>query len=160
MSFAQETMHRKINLRKEGKGKLEMKHLIKRRYEILRKLRWLARVVSSVVIIGLIIVLVEEGFGNSKFNSREWIGFLYFPIGTILGFIFGWKYEITGGLISIVSLTMYFFSYSIRVLEQIPNLAVFGVFLIPAMLFVISGIYAYFAIGGLDDRVSNQAIKH
>ncbi len=137
-----------------------MKHSIKGRYQILRTLRWITRVVSSVFIIGVIIVLVGEGVGESKIASSDWLRFFYFPLGVILGFIVGWKYELVGGLISIVSLAMYFFVYSIRISEQIPNFAVLGIFLFPAILYVICGIYAYYAIGSLDETVSNNAIHH
>jgi len=78
---------------------------------LLLGLRWLARI-GSVVSLGLILLLfVGEGFNPAKVASREWMGFLFFPIGVVAGMIVGWWREGWGGAITILSLLAFYGVY-------------------------------------------------
>jgi hypothetical protein len=63
-------------------------------------LRWLARV-GSVVSLGLLLLFfVGERFDPAKVASRDWLGFLFFPIGVVAGMLVGWWHVGWGGAIT------------------------------------------------------------
>lgn len=137
-----------------------MKKSIKKRYDLLKTFRWLARISSVLSIVVLLMFLLGEDFYVSKITLNQWIGFLFFPVGLVFGFVLGWKNDLFGGFVSILSLLGFYFIYGFLITGQIPKGFAFLVFSIPAFLFLVSGIYAYFAIGKLDKKVSSNTIRH
>ncbi len=134
-----------------------MSGLIKRRFEILRKIRWTARIVSVLFIVALIpIYFLDDGYNERNITSREWMGLVYFPIGVFAGLIIGWKNELIGGLISLLCVWFFYYFYAVKIGNQFPPSAAFLLFSIPAVLFLISGSYAYFAIG----KLTTDAVKN
>lgn len=129
-----------------------MKNLAKKRFEILRKLRWIARITSVLFIFGLIVIFFGDQYENSEIRSHEWLGVLYFPVGFVAGLIIGWKNDLIGGLISVLCLWIFYFVYSLKYTGQIPPIISFLIFSVPAILFLVAGTYAYFAIGKLADK--------
>lgn len=129
-----------------------MNDFIRKRYSMLKVLRMTARISSVLSIAVLLMFLFGEEFNPAKIKFNQWIGFLFFPVGIVLGFIIGWKYELTGGLISVISLLCFYFIYGLALTGKLPQTFAFLIFTIPGFLFVICGIYAYFAIGKLAEK--------
>lgn len=66
-----------------------------------------ARFWSVLSAIMILLFLFGEGFDPTKLTLNEWIGFIFFPIGLVLGLIISWKKEIFGGVITIVSIAAF-----------------------------------------------------
>lgn len=135
-----------------------MKVSVKGRYQWLTRLRWSARILSILSVAVILMFLFGEEFDASKITANQWLGFLFFPIGLVAGFIIGWKKELPGGIISIISLFGFYFIYGLLVSGRIPQGLAFIVFALPGFLFLACGIYAYFAIGKLTDEFSDNAV--
>ncbi len=127
---------------------------IKKRYERLKIFRWVARITSLLSIAVLLMFLFGEEFDTSKITRNQWVGFSFFPIGLVIGFIAGWKNELIGGSISVLSLLGFYFIYGLMLTGKIPSGFGFIVFALPGFLFLACGIYAYLAIGKLAEKTS------
>jgi len=101
--------------------------------------------------------LLGEEFDVSAITSREWIGFFFFPVGLVAGFIVGWKNEILGGAISLVSVFCFYLVYGLILSGEFPRGFAFFVFSIPAFLFLAAGIFAETAIGKRGSRPNEAA---
>jgi hypothetical protein len=91
-----------------------------------------------------------EDFVVSKITPVQLIGFLFFPIGLVTGFILGWKWEILGGTISIASLFCFYMIYGLVLNGEFPRGIAFLIFSLPGFLFLASGMYGDIAIGRLE----------
>lgn len=69
----------------------------------------IARFWSVLSTIMILLFVFGEGLDPSKLKLNEWIGFIFFPIGLLLGLIIAWKKEIIGGVISIISIVVFGF---------------------------------------------------
>jgi hypothetical protein len=94
-------------------------------------IRWIARIWGSLSLLFLLIFvgahilgsITNEGEPMGKFQSvEEIISFLCFPISTIVGLALAWKWEGTGGLITIAGIAVF---HIIRP-ELLFNLAIDG----------------------------------
>lgn len=121
----------------------------KRRFEVLKIFRWVARISSLISILMLLMFMAGEGFDIGRISAEQWVGFLFFPIGLVAGFIVGWKREFLGGAIAVLSLLGFYLIYGLWISGTMPRGLSFLVFSLPGFLFLACGIYAYFAIGGL-----------
>jgi hypothetical protein len=73
--------------------------------------RWLARL-TSLVSLGIVAMfLLAEPFNPGNVRGREWVGFICFPIGVMLGLIIGWWKEGWGAAISLISLAGFYLVY-------------------------------------------------
>jgi hypothetical protein len=100
-------------------------------------LRWLARI-GSVVSLGLLLIFfVGERFNPAKVASREWVGFLFFPIGVGAGMIVGWWREGLGGAITTLSLLAFYGVYGFLLNGSLWQGGAFIAFAAPGMLFLI-----------------------
>jgi hypothetical protein len=133
---------------------------ITRRYKIYKTLRWLARVSSILSFAVLLMFVFGEEFDVTKITSSEWLGFLFFPVGLVMGFLIGWKSEFVGGFFSILSMLGFYFIHGVLVTGQIPRGFAFFIFSIPAFLFLICGIYGNLALKTLGKRVSDGTNSH
>jgi hypothetical protein len=70
-------------------------------------LRWTARVwgIASAL---LLLAFAFGGREHVRFTAGEAIGFLFFPIGLIVGFAVAWWRELAGGLITMGSLALFY----------------------------------------------------
>ena len=103
-------------------------------------LRWSARIWSILSIALLTIFILGEGFNPTKVAYQEWIGFLFFPVGVVIGMVFSWREEVWGGLICILSLTAFYFIYSYLLKGAFPRGFAFIVISAPGFLFFLSGV--------------------
>ena len=70
--------------------------------------RWLARL-TSLLSLGIVAMfLLAEPFKPSNVRPREWVGFVCFPIGVMVGLIVAWWKEGLGSAISLGSLTAFY----------------------------------------------------
>ena len=72
-----------------------------------KAIRWTARLTGVLSIGVLLLFFIGEGFNPTKLTIKEWILFLFFPFGVMLGLLVGWKREFVGGLIAIISLALF-----------------------------------------------------
>ncbi len=94
-----------------------------------------ARIISlftlSFVLFILINHLIENDFG--QFNSlKEKILFLFFPVGICLGQVISWKLELTGGVITVLSLALF------HAIEKSLVFSMIDILAFPGILFIIS----------------------
>ena len=101
--------------------------------------RWLARLTSLVSLWIVAMFLLAEPFNPKNVRPREWVGFVCFPIGVMLGLIIGWWKEGLGAVISLTSLAAFYGIYGWLMGSNI-NKPAFIVFTSPAFLFLIAWI--------------------
>ena len=101
-------------------------------------LKWLARV-SSLASIGLLGLFLFGGEESISPTLREAVAMAFFPFGVIAGMIVGWKYELRGGLISVISLGLFYAVMAIM-RRGIPTTPWFVVFTLPGILFLAAGL--------------------
>lgn len=69
-------------------------------------LRWAARVwgVASTL---LLLAFAFGGKEHLRLTAVEAVGFLFFPVGVIVGFVLAWWRELPGGLVTVGSLALF-----------------------------------------------------
>ncbi len=69
-------------------------------------LRWTARLwgIASAL---LLCAFAFGGQEHLRFTAVEALGFLFFPVGIVVGFVVAWRRELLGGLITVVSLMVF-----------------------------------------------------
>ncbi|HEY5912046.1 MAG TPA: hypothetical protein VJA21_15695 [Verrucomicrobiae bacterium] len=82
----------------------------------LRALRWLARVLSILVVGVVHLFAFGEGLKLSHVTAPELVLFLFFPIGVCLGMALAWRWEGLGGGVTVASLAT--FNIFLYLLEQ------------------------------------------
>jgi len=96
--------------------------------------RWIVRCSSILVVLLLLIFVIGDRPGRAGFRLHEMVGFLFFPVGVVVGFIVAWRREGTGALISLTSLAM-FYIYMVVLMGRFPGGPWFLVFTLPAFFF-------------------------
>ncbi len=125
-----------------------MKSSITKRYEFYSRIRWVARVLSVVSILILLMFFIGEGIDIARISGREMIGIMFFPIGVAVGFFIAWKWETAGGLVSLFSLFCFYVVYGFILSGNMPRGFWFLIFTFPGFVFVVAGIYGRIAIAG------------
>jgi hypothetical protein len=97
--------------------------------------RWIARI-WSIASIGIMLLFIF-GEGITGATSRERLGLLFFPFGISLGMILAWWREGTGGIITVISLLI-FYGIDAAFSGRFPQGWAFLVFAAPGFLFVLS----------------------
>jgi hypothetical protein len=69
--------------------------------------RWAART-WSVASTLLLVAFAFGGREHLRFTTGEAVGFLFFPVGVVAGFVVAWRRELAGGLITVASLTLFY----------------------------------------------------
>lgn len=72
-------------------------------------IKTIARFWSVLSTIMILLFLFGESIDPSKLRFNEWIGFIFFPVGLLIGLIISWKKEIVGGIVTIVSMIIFAF---------------------------------------------------
>ncbi len=71
-------------------------------------LHWTARVASLLSLGVLLLFFVGEGFDPSRLGADEWVLFCFFPLGITVGMLLGWRWEGSGGAITVLSLVAFY----------------------------------------------------
>lgn len=114
--------------------------------EWLYGLRWFARIYSIASIALILLFFIGEEFNPAKINMKQWIGFLFFPIGVVAGMIIAWKHEGVGGAISIVSLISFYLVYGLLLNSRLWQGVAFIVFAFPGFLFSLYWLIFHFTL--------------
>ena len=110
-----------------------------------RLLRWVARI-GSIVSAAVLMAFIFGG--NERLpNQQEWLQLAFFPGGILLGMALGWKNELMGGVVTVLSLLMFYVMQMIQA-GNLPSGPWFFIFSSPGILFLI----AWFA-----EKFSNQS---
>jgi len=104
-----------------------------------RWVRIVARVGSifSIVIIILFLMGEEMNPHSVQPTPSEWIMILFFPLGVIAGMIEGWWHEKAGGLVTVLSLIV-FYIIGWVVQGRLPNGPFFVLLSMPGFLFLLA----------------------
>ena len=102
--------------------------------------RWAARVLSLALSFLLILFFLGEGLATDDVAPAEFVGLLFFPVSLIAGFVVGWRNEILGGILSVLSTIGFYLVYGLLASGAIPDIFAFTVFTIPGLLFLTYGI--------------------
>jgi hypothetical protein len=70
-------------------------------------LRWVARAWGAASTL-LLLAFAFGGREHVRFTAGEAIAFLLFPVGVIAGFAIAWWRELAGGLVTVVSLALFY----------------------------------------------------
>lgn len=87
----------------------------------------------------LALFFMGEGFDPIKVSARQWVGLLFFPTGIVVGMVLGWWHELAGGLVTLVSLGL-FYLLGFIIESRWPGGWAFLAFSSPGILFLILGI--------------------
>ena len=102
-----------------------------------RVIRWTARVLSLVSIGVLLLFLVGESFDPLRISPQEWVGLLFFPVVLCIGMIAAWRWELTGGAITVLSLIAFYLAEWLFS-GNFPGGPYFVVFAVPGFLYLIA----------------------
>lgn len=105
-------------------------------------LRWLARI--GTIISAVILAAFIFGGDEQLPKLREWLGLVFFPGGVLLGMALGWKSELIGGVVTVLSLLAF---YAMQLLQagNLPEGPWFFVFASPGFLFLAAWFAGQFA---------------
>jgi hypothetical protein len=98
-------------------------------------LRWIARI-GSLVSAGVLMAFIFGG--NERLpNFQEWMGLIFFPGGVLLGMALGWKNELLGGVVTVLSLLAF---YAMQLIQagNFPGGPWFLMFASPGILFLVA----------------------
>jgi len=100
-------------------------------------LRWTARLLS-VASLGFILLFVfGEGFGWLSVRVQDLVGLVFFPFGLMLGLVLAWRREMSGGIIAVASIALFYIVYGLVLNPAIFQGLWFLVLSIPAWLFLL-----------------------
>lgn len=98
--------------------------------------RWSARILSIASTAMLLLFVFGEKFDASKVTGRQWLAFVFFPLGIIVGFVVAWWKEGLGGGITIASLLIFYLIFVLLLRGDLTRGVWFLVFAIPGFLFL------------------------
>ena len=105
-------------------------------------LRWIARIGS---IVSAAILFAFMFGGNERLpQQEEWLLLTFFPGGVLLGMAIGWKNEVVGGVVTVLSLLAF---YAMQLIQagNLPSGPWFLIFASPGILFLIAWFTEKFA---------------
>lgn len=100
-------------------------------------LRWTARLASVVCLAIIILFFFGEGFDPRSVETKEWVGFVFFPVGVFVGLVLAWSEEGLGGAIVIFSVIAFYLVYGWLLSGRLWQGWAFLPFLLPGVLFLI-----------------------
>lgn len=103
-------------------------------------LRWSGRVLGLMVLFLLTLFYFTGDVGSTEITIREYIGLLFFPVGLVIGFVVGWRNELAGGMISVLSVAAFYLVYGMLLSGSIRQGSAFMIFAIPGVLFLTYGL--------------------
>ena len=98
-------------------------------------LRWIARI-GSIVSAAVLFAFIFGG--NERLpQQQEWLQLAFFPGGVLLGMALGWKNELIGGIVTVLSLMAF---YAMQLIQggSLPNGPWFFIFASPGLVFLLA----------------------
>lgn len=116
-------------------------------------LKWGARLASigTFLFIGMFLVGELTGGDGQAPRSDEWLGVLFFPVGLLAGLALGWRKEMAGGLMSLLSIAA-FYGWNFSRTGSWPSGPWFLILATPAVAFVLAA-----ALKNPDRRPDNRS---
>ena len=113
---------------------------IKPQNSYLASLRWVARGLSALSIVILLLFILGESSVHpaSPLQAKDWLRMIFFPTGVMVGLLVAWWREGLGATISILCLLI-FYGLNRMLIGRFPGGPYFFIFTSPSLLF---GIYA------------------
>ena len=105
---------------------------------LLRVIAWAAGVICLAIII---LFVIGEDFVFGYMSSREWIGFMFFPVGVFVGLVLSFREELIGGVITITSVLSFYLVYGLLLNSSIRQGWALLPFLVPDILFMAYGVF-------------------
>ena len=102
----------------------------------LRSLRWVARILSILNVGIVMMFLFGEGLLLSSFTGRDFLLFLFFPLGMCIGIVLAWWWEGIGGGIAVGSLVAFYLVHYLTS-QCFPRGAAFMLLALPGILFFV-----------------------
>ena len=102
-------------------------------------LRWLARLSSLVSLAFLLLFFFGEEMTFAQLTSSEILGLLFFPIGITVGMLLGWRWEVLGGCLTVLSL-LAFYKVMYAANGRFPEGIWFSLFAFPGLIFLFCGL--------------------
>ena len=121
-----------------------------------RVVLWIARLLATLWFVFIAAQVISEGGGFLPRGGREFIEWMFFPIGFTAGYLLGWRWPLLGGCVSLtclVLLPVLLWALHGRVVPNIGLYAPFAVLGVPGILYIIAG----WLLRGRKDSVSSQS---
>ena len=105
-------------------------------------IRLLARVLSGICMMVMVIPLIRDGLPTTLFTSpTDYVAFALYPCGIVLGYLIAWKHETLGSMLTIASIVSYgVLDRTVRIGEF--PMGMLALLAAPAVLFIISSMVA------------------
>ncbi len=107
----------------------------------IRVLRWSARGLSILAVSIVLLFAFGEGLNLAHFTNRELTLFLFFPLGVCLGMIVAWRWEGSGGGITIASVAAFYLLHRLQS-SNFPRGFAFLALAAPGLLFILCSLWA------------------
>jgi glucose-6-phosphate-specific signal transduction histidine kinase len=104
-------------------------------------LRVIARAAGVICLAIIVLFLIGEDLVFGYMSSREWVGFLFFPIGVFVGLVLSFREELMGGMITVASVLSFYLVYGLLLNSSIEQGWALLPFLVPGVLFVAYGLF-------------------
>jgi hypothetical protein len=101
--------------------------------------RWLARLGSLASLGLLLLFFFGEEMNLAQLTATEIWGLIFFPLGITVGMLLGWRWEILGGSVTVLSL-MAFYKVMYAGNGRFPDGIWFLLFALPGLLFLYCGL--------------------
>ena len=127
-----------------------------RRITPARVVLWIARLLATLWFVFIAAQVIGEGGGFLPRGGRDFIAWMFFPIGFTAGYLLGWRWPLLGGCVSLaclVLLPVLLWALHGRVVPNIGLYAPFAVLGVPGILYIIGG----WLLRGRKDSVSSQS---
>jgi hypothetical protein len=108
-------------------------------------MRWIARIIS-LANLGILLTFAvgELSPSGPRPTSAEWVGLAFFPVGVIVGLIFGWLSERWGGFFVLASLSG-FYLWNFVQYESWPRGPFFVLFSLGGFVFLLSAFVSHYS---------------
>lgn len=101
--------------------------------------RWTARLGSLASLGLLLLFFFGEEMNVAALTATEIWGLVFFPLGITLGMLLGWRWEVFGGAVTVLSL-MAFYKVMYAASGEFPDGLWFLLFALPGFLFLFCGL--------------------
>jgi len=100
-------------------------------------LRWSARLLSVISLGFILLFVLGEGFGWLSVRALDLVGLAFFPVGLMLGLVLAWRREMSGGIIAVGSIALFYLVYGLVINQAILRGWWFLVLSIPGWMFLL-----------------------